>query len=185
MPLVFGNEVSYAVVKATAAAAAADSTLTACPRGCGNALKGSGLRGTVKCRCGHAFCSTCLKGAHAPASCAERDGWCAAARAHQTGTISAARAKSATAKPCPNCGTSVARTSGCQYLLCRNAACRHYWCWQCGASSPSSGGVHHLSDCSAPPKAGWLTTANTKFADDSGIADLCKFRRSRASASIS
>ncbi|KAK5118180.1 hypothetical protein LTR85_008160 [Meristemomyces frigidus] len=45
-------------------------------------------------------------------------------------------------KPCPKCGVSINKISGCDHITCSRTTCKHEWCWRCFASYGGANGIH-------------------------------------------
>eukprot|EP00753_Platysulcus_tardus_P012834 PLAT3553.20.p1 GENE.PLAT3553.20~~PLAT3553.20.p1 ORF type:complete len:512 (-),score=231.83 PLAT3553.20:133-1668(-) len=95
------------------------------PRGCENAIEGSGGTLTVHCSCGFSFCFRCLEEDHAPASCSDVAEWFEKCR-NESET---AHWILANTKLCPRCPARIEKNQGCNHMVCRS--CRHEFCWLC------------------------------------------------------
>jgi len=127
-----------------------------CPAsGCDFCVGFSQRKSTVQCRCGHRFCFSCKRGAHAPAKCSSAKSWLE--RLEKMSGLEGCQAAFG-AKPCPNpdCTVLSNKESGCHYLLCPH--CKEKWCWQCGDWGGGPSGrpePHHVFDCNNPVNQTW------------------------------
>jgi len=98
-----------------------------CPgRGCTNAVRVELLKDKeVKCACGTVFCFGCGELPHAPADCNMIKEW----KFKQSRDGDDAKWMATFTKECPNCGKTIHKDGGCQYMTC--ASCSHRFCWVC------------------------------------------------------
>lgn len=94
-----------------------DGRVKWCPApGCGNAVTSEMIKGmTVKCSCGHRFCFSCHREAHAPATCDQVKLWEKKCR-DDSETL---HWRYANTKDCPRCETPVEKNGGCNHMTCR------------------------------------------------------------------
>ena len=108
----------------------------------------------VRCAQGHAFCWSCGREPHEPASCAQMREWAALTeRSARDSELANAAWLESNTEPCPRCNTPVEKNDGCNHMTCR---CGHHYCWACRRPwmehSRATGGSYYCR--LAPPSRG-------------------------------
>ncbi|BDA50235.1 probable Ankyrin repeat and IBR domain-containing protein 1 [Coccomyxa sp. Obi] len=143
-----------------------------CPRaGCGRCLTvdarvgaadgvaaaaGSGRALDVRCSCGHAFCFSCLRAPHEPATCAAVREWetlVAVVNKEEKERADCWLARNT--KPCGGCGAPIQKNGGCNHMVC--SRCRRHFCWVCGGDwashNSATGGYYKCNRFKAAAEA--------------------------------
>ncbi|CAL8465257.1 g4792 [Coccomyxa elongata] len=143
-----------------------------CPRaGCGRCLTvdarvggadgvaaaaGSGRALDVRCSCGHAFCFSCLRAPHEPATCAAVKEWemlVAVLNKEVKERDDCWLARNT--KPCGGCGAPIQKNGGCNHMVC--SRCRRHFCWVCGGDwashNSATGGYYKCNRFKAAAEA--------------------------------
>jgi ariadne-1 len=115
-----------------------------CPHGDCSLIVEARMMSTAKsvaCSAGHAWCVSCQKEPHEPASCKTVQSWSERERDDGANTTWIL----ANTKQCPNCKKAIEKSVGCNHMTCRREAggCAHEFCWQClgsWASHTAAGG---------------------------------------------